>query len=411
MRPGGISIEGFLGQTESLQAVLDLDKKTVSEARLIHQDLANVLKAIISICREYSNNPLHETGKDIVLENAYPPFKRDVKVINCKGVDIEIEHVDGTVYRVIMESFRGAQGSPFGDGTYADSDYFVTNVSTKTELNFSRLIPDMVERYGFYEGEGTRYRVSPASIIDFFSIEGERKEDIDSLLSENTLLVNTDEAGGTSCEIEPSPDFIKLSIDGPFSSAIKISIDKPILSPLKLSIEPNFDQLKLDIENTYQVALQKLGLDASTIEVFFEDYRFGKQKVVVIFPKNTPLYELYKAVSGETNGKREIYLVSSSDLSFKTQIKNTIYLDLIVMVVMKTLLDEKHIIKKERWSSFISGAIVDKTLLRAFLWFNIEDFWKKYKATGAGSFTAFLFEVLPNKEAAALKAMFDTLEE
>jgi hypothetical protein len=41
----------------------------------------------------------------------------------------------------------------------------VTNLETDKKLQFSLLVPHMIERYGFYEGQGTRYRVEPAQIL------------------------------------------------------------------------------------------------------------------------------------------------------------------------------------------------------------------------------------------------------
>ena len=40
------------------------------------------------------------------------------------------------------------------------------NVVTGKRITFSLLVPHMIERYGFYEGKGTPYRVDPAQALE-----------------------------------------------------------------------------------------------------------------------------------------------------------------------------------------------------------------------------------------------------
>ena len=58
----------------------------------------------------------------------------------------------------------GSQFSPFNDKTKASVDYTVTNLENGESVSFSGLVPLMIERYGFYEGHGTPYRVDPTDI-------------------------------------------------------------------------------------------------------------------------------------------------------------------------------------------------------------------------------------------------------
>ena len=44
-------------------------------------------------------------------------------------------------------------------------------LSDGKELKYSLLVPHMIERYGFYEGKGTPYRVEPKAIIDFLDLK------------------------------------------------------------------------------------------------------------------------------------------------------------------------------------------------------------------------------------------------
>ena len=44
-------------------------------------------------------------------------------------------------------------------------DFVVTNLDNQQSVEFSGLVPIMIERYGFYEGKGTKYRVEPLAIM------------------------------------------------------------------------------------------------------------------------------------------------------------------------------------------------------------------------------------------------------
>ncbi len=136
MRPGALSTAGFLGKDENLLEVLAEDNKyVVDELGLTHQELARHLHALAAI-----GSRVKET------EFLYRGRRFKVKVI----------------------SWRGFQDSPFQDGTKTSQDATVQNLDNGTKLDYSLLVPHMIERYGFYEGKGTRYRVDPRKILEVF---------------------------------------------------------------------------------------------------------------------------------------------------------------------------------------------------------------------------------------------------
>ncbi len=128
MRPGQLSRAGFLGKDERLLDVLAADNQfVVEQMRLTHQELARHLNVLAAI------------GK------------------NEKG---EFKY-QGRRFKVALVAFRGFQDSPFDDGTRSNTNATATNLDNGKTLTFSLLVPMMVERYGFYEGKGTPYRVDP----------------------------------------------------------------------------------------------------------------------------------------------------------------------------------------------------------------------------------------------------------
>jgi hypothetical protein len=136
MRPGQSSLSGFLGEDEALLAVMATDNDLVlGELKVTHQEVARHLQVLGAVGAK---------AEPDVAECTYHGKRFKIKVI----------------------SYRGYQTSPFKDGTRTNQNATVENLDTGKKLTFSRLVPDMIERYGFYEGKGTPYRVDPRKVVD-----------------------------------------------------------------------------------------------------------------------------------------------------------------------------------------------------------------------------------------------------
>ncbi len=133
LRPGKASFGGFLGKTESLLEVLIHDNTSVFNSGLTHQKIGRELLLI----------------RDMVLKNLLPTQF--------------IWH--GRKFEFRAFRWKSAQFSPFSDGTFAGHDIYLKNIENGMEITFSALIPDLIYRYGFYEGLKSPYRVTPKKII------------------------------------------------------------------------------------------------------------------------------------------------------------------------------------------------------------------------------------------------------
>jgi hypothetical protein len=145
MRPGAKTTDnvgsekGFLGPDESLLAVLAADNKfVVDDAGLTHQELARHLRVLAAIDLRLRSQG--QAGSEFVYH--------------------------GRRFKVEMLFARGYQHCPFRDGTKSNTDVTLHNLSNGKKLEYSLLVPDMIERYGFYEGQGTPYRVDPRKILE-----------------------------------------------------------------------------------------------------------------------------------------------------------------------------------------------------------------------------------------------------
>ncbi len=139
MRPGAESTAGFLGKDERLLDVLAEDNRyVVDKLGLTHQELARHLHILGALAAKH-------TG--------------------AKPLEI-VYH--GKRFRLRARFSRGYQDSPFKDGTKTDTEAIVENLGNGKKLDYSLLVPHMVERYGFYEGKGTSYRVEPKTVLEVF---------------------------------------------------------------------------------------------------------------------------------------------------------------------------------------------------------------------------------------------------
>jgi hypothetical protein len=133
------SAKGFLGPDERLVDVLAADNKfVVDHLGMSHQELARHLRILAAI-------GLRQTRQ------------------KTSGAEF-LYH--GRRFQVFWVYFRGYQHSPFRDGTKANCDVTVKNLRNGKKLAYSLLVPDMIERYGFYEGKGTPYRVEPSAVLE-----------------------------------------------------------------------------------------------------------------------------------------------------------------------------------------------------------------------------------------------------
>jgi len=139
MRPGALSTAGFLGKEERLLDVLTADNRYVTEElKLTHQELAKPLLILGAVA-----------SRDAVTEPK------------------EIIYY-GKKFKVKATIFKATVRSPFEDGTKTNCETTVENLANGKKVTYSLLVPQMVERYGFYEGKGTRFRVEPRTVVEVF---------------------------------------------------------------------------------------------------------------------------------------------------------------------------------------------------------------------------------------------------
>jgi hypothetical protein len=143
MRPGADSsvgsTSGFIGPDEKLLEVLATDNKyVVDDLGLTHQALAKHLHAMGTI--GFWQLDQKQDGAPFVYR--------------------------GRRFKVTLAISAGSQPSPFKDDTTSGTIATLQNLENGKKLKYALLVPYMIERYGFYEGKGTPYRVDPKNVVE-----------------------------------------------------------------------------------------------------------------------------------------------------------------------------------------------------------------------------------------------------
>jgi hypothetical protein len=153
------SASGFIGENESLIEILSEDNRYVVDTmNRTHQELALYLRTLLKIHGHVQRSD--KDGNPITVEE----LRKRIQIYSrMRGSVFQFR---GRTFFIGIRSFKGSQYSPFLDGTEASQDFLIINLDRKTRIYFSGLLPIMMERYGFYEGYGTRYRLEPADIFE-----------------------------------------------------------------------------------------------------------------------------------------------------------------------------------------------------------------------------------------------------
>jgi hypothetical protein len=147
MRPGALSVEGFLGPSESLAGILARDRVTMQELNLTHEELASNLEALIRAAEQSRTRSAH------------------------------IGHFEVTV--TIFTGFQICPWSPDPDQgqccaggsiQYGHRDWTITNLKSQMKMAGSGLLVHLIRDHHFFEGLDSPYRISPAKLAQFLEL-------------------------------------------------------------------------------------------------------------------------------------------------------------------------------------------------------------------------------------------------
>jgi hypothetical protein len=141
------SVDGFLGENEGFITRLLEDNLFVRQKQLTHQKIAKPLFILATMNKDYCHIA-QETG--------------DFKTGQCL--------LNKITFSVSINCTNGYQESIFNDHLRSSCIVNAVKMPQRQNLSFDQvLLPNYIDRYGFYEGH-TIYRVAPQTIIDFFEL-------------------------------------------------------------------------------------------------------------------------------------------------------------------------------------------------------------------------------------------------
>ncbi len=134
MGPGVLTKDGFLGHdTRKLADIIFDDAIALASANLTNKDISDKMKYLTEKAKE--------------------------------GLGSTVE-VDGA-FLVSADEHKGSIPCPFGDNYRAGkANTTVTTINGGLTLTWSDLNIHMIEKHGFYEGQGSCYRLEPSRLIE-----------------------------------------------------------------------------------------------------------------------------------------------------------------------------------------------------------------------------------------------------
>jgi hypothetical protein len=205
MRPGAYSRGGFLGPTESLEAVLIKDRQTLEEAQVTHGQLANALESVLQSALDQRSKLLTQISKEIEKDRPKPGTLRTALEIalyqprpspDLPRLSTEFEkrnvHMPDLyqpesvprfslgnlpdpetgwlveeILQVFFAVYRGLQDCPWGCAhvPWAYFDFLILNRRSGESVTGPGLIVHLIREHQFFEGSESPYRLEPSKAI------------------------------------------------------------------------------------------------------------------------------------------------------------------------------------------------------------------------------------------------------
>ncbi len=139
MRPGKLSLPGFLGDdSRDLALLMEEDNVVIERLGVTHAAVAARMRAL-----------------------------REAGVAGLGEFTAVAAH-----FEVRVDSVRGRIPCPFGDrGLCAKTSVTVRNLAIGREITFTDLHMHLIEAHGFYEGRGSAYRLEPEVLVAVLEVE------------------------------------------------------------------------------------------------------------------------------------------------------------------------------------------------------------------------------------------------
>ena len=177
MRPGRYSELGFLGADESLEAVLEHDRRTLLALGLTYDEIADALEDLMKRAEALRDKLLAEadgpnaeyyTREHVPWFDPYdygPEAQPNFSPANLPPP--EQGYLVGR-HHVFVRQYRGPQECPWEcDLVSTDSslNFLVLDRTTCNFFTFPGLAPHLIRAHQFFEGHGSPFRTDPTELV------------------------------------------------------------------------------------------------------------------------------------------------------------------------------------------------------------------------------------------------------
>lgn len=183
MRPGAYSNQGFLGATESLEAVREQDRKTLERLGVSCEAIASALEGILQAVADQRSQSLQTRHRGEKMED----YKNRIEAVRSQEIpipdldqpesipkfslenlpDADIGYRVGSNFQIFITQYRGTQDCPWGcdRDPWSDFDFLLLNRQTGEFVVAPGMIVHLLREHQFFEGLESPYRVDPESVV------------------------------------------------------------------------------------------------------------------------------------------------------------------------------------------------------------------------------------------------------
>lgn len=177
MRPGAYSQKGFLGRTESLEAVIAQDAQTLKTLGVSHEQIAAALERVLQSVDDQRDQLYSEGKHDEALKREDGLFPR-IRAGHLPSTDVG--YLVGGNLQVFIERWRGFQVCPWPCADpvhWAYLDFLLLNREFGKYLTGPGMIVHLIREHHFFEGRKSPYRVDPEKAIQVLELAPEEDRD------------------------------------------------------------------------------------------------------------------------------------------------------------------------------------------------------------------------------------------
>ncbi len=178
MRPGAYSEGGFLGQRESLEAVLAQDNQTLRKFGVSRGQIADGLEKVLQcvldqrhgLRKSNSSEYWQREGGGRIPDLRHPQPAVRYTADNLPSTDVGYLVEDKL--QVFITQYRGLQECPWGcdHEPWSSFDFLVLNRESGRYVTGPGLILHLIRKHHFFEGLESPYRVDPAKVVQVLEL-------------------------------------------------------------------------------------------------------------------------------------------------------------------------------------------------------------------------------------------------